>query len=69
MPQVAFEPTILVFMRAKTIHALDHMGTVIVSEFNWILKYISYFPEQFILSYFAVCRIKLTDRGFLETPE
>jgi hypothetical protein len=29
MPQVGFEPTILVLERAKTVHALDHVGTVI----------------------------------------
>jgi hypothetical protein len=29
MPRVGFEPTILVFARAKTVHALDRAGTVI----------------------------------------
>jgi hypothetical protein len=29
MPQVGFEPTILVFKRAKTVHALDRAATVI----------------------------------------
>jgi hypothetical protein len=30
MPQVGFEPTIPVFERAKTVHALDCEATVIV---------------------------------------
>jgi hypothetical protein len=29
MPRVGFEPTILVFERAKTVHALDRAATVI----------------------------------------
>jgi hypothetical protein len=29
MPQVGFEPTVLVFERAKTVHALDRVVTVI----------------------------------------
>jgi hypothetical protein len=29
MPRVVFEPTILVFERSKTVHALDCVGTVI----------------------------------------
>jgi hypothetical protein len=29
MPQVGFEPTIAVFARAKTVHALDVAATVI----------------------------------------
>jgi hypothetical protein len=29
MPQVGFEPTISVFERAKTVHALDSAATVI----------------------------------------
>jgi hypothetical protein len=29
MPQVGFEPTIPVFQRAKTVHALDRAATVI----------------------------------------
>jgi hypothetical protein len=32
MPQVGFEPTIPVFKRAKTVHALDHAATVIGTE-------------------------------------
>jgi hypothetical protein len=31
MPQVGFKPTIPVFQRAKTVHALDHMATVVSS--------------------------------------
>jgi hypothetical protein len=38
MPRVAFEPTIRVFERAKTVHALDREATVIgnqtVNEYN-----------------------------------
>jgi hypothetical protein len=30
MPQVKFEPTIPVFQRAKTVHALDRAAAVIV---------------------------------------
>jgi hypothetical protein len=30
MPQVRFEPTIPVFERVKTVHALDRAATVIV---------------------------------------
>jgi hypothetical protein len=29
MPRVGFEPTISMFERAKTVHALDHAATVI----------------------------------------
>jgi hypothetical protein len=29
MPRVEFEPTILVFKLAKTVHAVDRVGTVI----------------------------------------
>jgi hypothetical protein len=29
MPQVGFEPMILVFKRAKTVHALDRAATLI----------------------------------------
>jgi hypothetical protein len=29
MPQVRFEPTVLVFERTKTVHALDHAASVI----------------------------------------
>jgi hypothetical protein len=29
MPQVGFQPTIPVVVRAKTVHALDHAATVI----------------------------------------
>jgi hypothetical protein len=32
MPQVGFEPTIPVFERAKTVHALDLVATVIGTE-------------------------------------
>jgi hypothetical protein len=31
MPQVAFEPTIIMFERAKTVHVLDRAATVIGS--------------------------------------
>jgi hypothetical protein len=32
MPQVGFEPTMPVFERAKTVHALDRAATVIASS-------------------------------------
>jgi hypothetical protein len=32
MPRVCFEPTIPVFERAKTVHALDREATVIVEK-------------------------------------
>jgi hypothetical protein len=38
MPRVAFEPTIPVFERAKTAHALDHATTVFGTSDSTILK-------------------------------
>jgi hypothetical protein len=35
MSQVGFEPTIPVFERAKTVHALDRAATVICHEGVW----------------------------------
>jgi hypothetical protein len=32
MPRAGFEPTILVFERAKTVHALDRAATLIGTE-------------------------------------
>jgi hypothetical protein len=34
MPQVGFEPTVPVFERAKTVHALDHAATVLGSYYR-----------------------------------
>jgi hypothetical protein len=34
MPQVGFEPTILVFQRAKTVHVLDRAAVVIGFPLN-----------------------------------
>jgi hypothetical protein len=34
MPRVGFEPTIPVFEREKTVHALDHAATVIGGDFE-----------------------------------
>jgi hypothetical protein len=34
MPRVGFEPTIPVFARAKTVHALDRAVTVIGRDWN-----------------------------------
>jgi hypothetical protein len=34
MPQVGFEPTIPVFERVKTVHALDRAATVIGEEWG-----------------------------------
>jgi hypothetical protein len=39
MPRVRFEPTIPMFERAKTVHALDHEATV----FGYLRHYISLF--------------------------
>jgi hypothetical protein len=39
MPPVRFEPTIAVFERAKTIHALDRAATVISLLIPTTLKY------------------------------
>jgi hypothetical protein len=36
MPRVGFEPTIPVFERAKTVHALDRAATVIGNAFNGV---------------------------------
>jgi hypothetical protein len=42
MPQVGFEPTIPVFERAKTVHALDRAThcdcRIFFSNFNFIMK-------------------------------
>jgi hypothetical protein len=35
MLQVGFEPTIPMFERAKTVHALDPEATVIVKQEHW----------------------------------
>jgi hypothetical protein len=35
MPRVGFEPMIVVFERAKTVHALDRAATVIESLVNY----------------------------------
>jgi hypothetical protein len=40
MPQVRFEPTITVFERAKTVHALDRAATVIGTYYNLIELYL-----------------------------
>jgi hypothetical protein len=34
MPRVGFEPTIPVFERAKTVHALDHATTTVNKKEN-----------------------------------
>jgi hypothetical protein len=42
MPRMRLEPTISVFERAKTVHALDYAATVIctvTTEYNLFLKY------------------------------
>jgi hypothetical protein len=38
MPRVGFEPTIPVFERAKTVHALDRAVTVVGSMFSYVRK-------------------------------
>jgi hypothetical protein len=39
MSQVGFEPTILAFEQAKTVHALDRVATVIGTESLWRPKF------------------------------
>jgi hypothetical protein len=41
MPLVVFEPTIPVFERAKTFHALDRTATVIGRNFLLIIKFMN----------------------------
>jgi hypothetical protein len=43
MPQLGFDPTIPVFQRAKTVHALDRAAIVIGSEgtYTWIKDSVS----------------------------
>jgi hypothetical protein len=38
MPQVGFEPTIPVFDRAKTVHALGHVAAVIGGNYRYYYK-------------------------------
>jgi hypothetical protein len=38
MPRVGFDPTIAVFKRAKTVHALDRAATVMGKECLYQLK-------------------------------
>jgi hypothetical protein len=45
MPQVGFEPTIPVFKRAKTIHALDCVATVIRHKEIALEKYAKLFDD------------------------
>jgi hypothetical protein len=37
MPQVGFEPMILAFQRAMTVHALDRAATVIINYYNFFI--------------------------------
>jgi hypothetical protein len=54
MPQVGFEPTIPVFERAKTVHALDRAATEIGNHVHWNLgstvglRHQKFFPETLI---------------------
>jgi hypothetical protein len=48
MPRVVFEPTIPVFKRAKTFHALDRVGTLIGA-----------LPELYCINYFSNRRSNL----------
>jgi hypothetical protein len=52
MPRVVFEPTIPVFERAKTFHALDRAATMI-GEFSTTGSYLSGLIHQ-IISDFVV---------------
>jgi hypothetical protein len=38
MPRMGFEPTIPMYERAKTVHALDRTATVIGLSFKWIIE-------------------------------
>jgi hypothetical protein len=38
MPRVGFEPTIVVFERAKTVHVLDRAATVIGEDDMYLVK-------------------------------
>jgi hypothetical protein len=38
MPRVGFEPMILVFKQAKTVHALDHVVTVVGCKEQYQVK-------------------------------
>jgi hypothetical protein len=41
MPRVRFEPTIPVFERAKTLHAVDRAATVIGAKYKiWYINYL-----------------------------
>jgi hypothetical protein len=46
MPQVGFEPTILVFEREKTVHALDRAATVISGVILLLLLQIEFHPTN-----------------------
>jgi hypothetical protein len=42
MPQVEFEPMILVFVRAKTVHALGRAVTVIGDDYVYSVQFVEY---------------------------
>jgi hypothetical protein len=50
MPRVGFEPTIPVFERAKTVHALDHAATVIGKGSSIAPKLLQSIGRQYFIS-------------------
>jgi hypothetical protein len=46
MPRVGFEPTMTVFERAKTVHALDHATTVISGNCTSTHKLLTVFKQD-----------------------
>jgi hypothetical protein len=58
VPLVGFEPTILVFERAKTVHALDRAATVISTKILANCGFpLSEYVENYI--YFLSCVLKV----------
>jgi hypothetical protein len=65
MPRLEFEPTILVFERAKTVHALDRAANVIITLgiYSSLFITLSHLPARITLinvTYFMVSRIIVT---------
>jgi hypothetical protein len=64
MPRVRFEPTIPVFERAKTVHALDRATTVIGSRLMLgreiiiiiIIIIIIMAPQPFVVESYQLCK-------------
>jgi hypothetical protein len=68
MPRVGFESTILVFERAKTVHALGRSPTVIgnMRYYSGLKSYMQQFLIQDITLLKLIRNLRLTERdGFL----